>query len=215
MGIALYELLWAVLASSGVSGSPSIAAVLAIVSGTATGVFTASVFIAKWLRWPVLEWIIEGCVPTILAYHPGVIIGVGRGGAHIAAMLCHKLSTASHDYEPAFVGLDRRYSLDDNRIITSVGDLCSLQLERIRQNGPVLVVIAEVHVGDTLDAVRRLLDRGKIEYRTFTVIKSAAPRVRPDYFALETENRFLLPWGFSARKQQLIDHQPAGADGAR
>jgi hypoxanthine phosphoribosyltransferase len=193
--LAIYSILWMFWESAGFVGSLPLFFFLITVSV----LFVLISTMLRFMRWPVLDWTIDKCLMHIREYDPKIIIGVGRGGAHIAAMLCHKLSGKN---EPVFLSLDRLYFKNKFEIYTTVGDFSELRYESIKSKGKILLATAEVHTGDTLGEARRLLEMQNIDHQAFAVLKSPSCKILVEYYALEIDSRDLIPWPTSRIKQQ-------------
>ncbi len=205
MFVAIFSTFWTVLESIGTQGSLWL--FISLIGTSFVVVFGLQIL--QMARWNIINWAINVSLPTILKYRPAVIIGVGRGGSHIAAMLCHKLSQDellpdNEDLpEPYFISIDRNYFLEGRILKTKFLNLSYLDFDNIRSKGNVLLTTAEVRTGATLQAASELLNKNGIMHKTFTVTTSPDPIFKVHYFLVKTKSRSLIPWGIHRLKQQI------------
>jgi hypoxanthine phosphoribosyltransferase len=119
---------------------------------------------------------------------PDLIVGVGRGGALIAAMIATNLEgrieLACVDTEGDFDEAGRKHVV--LRHPESLPDVSGKH---------VLVVVAELYSGqDMRDAIDYLETHGARRIETLAVLAGPSSNVRPDYVGQVTKHEPLAPW---------------------
>lgn len=122
------------------------------------------------------------------SFPPDLILGVGRGGALIAAMIATNLEgrieLACMDTEGDFDGAGRKHV--KLRHPESLPDLSEKH---------ILVVVAELYSGqDMRDAIDYLEAQGTRRVETLAVLAGPSSNVRPDYVGQVTKHEPLAPW---------------------
>ncbi len=126
-------------------------------------------------------------------YNPDVIVGVGRGGSIVGAMIS---ATLDKDGIIPLTTVDRKYYKRGKVEIIFYDDLKRLNGKK------VLLATAEVYRGKTLDTTRELvLNESPDEVKVATLLKtvySPSEAFDVDYFAFEIEprpgGRSRMPW---------------------
>ena len=132
-------------------------------------------------------------------YIPTLIIGIGRGGAILGALL-----SGCFGHIPLIV-IDRIYDWDNNRRYDNMCEKINLtkNLER------VLLIAGEVHTGSTAGLyIDYLQSIGANNIKFMTLTKDLFPSVKPDFYYIEMKNsNFKLPWMFSKtyKRDSLIE----------
>lgn len=206
--LSLFQIMWTFFEASGAVGSVLLVALILFIS-LVPAFFLVSV---RHIRWAVIDSAIGASLKTIRRHHdPAVVIGVGRGGAHIAAMLCHKLAGET-GVEPFFVSIDRVYFAEERVVAARVSDLTVLRYNKIRDKGNVLLVTAEVHSGDTLRAASERLQKNCVEHETFTFTKGLNSQFKVSFYVVETDLRNFLPWPFSPVRREMLTKSETDVD---
>lgn len=119
-------------------------------------------------------------------YYPTLIVGIGRGGAVIGALLSGTLGNV-----PIIV-IDRVYDWTSKE---RKEDVC--EKIRISKNiNKVLIVAGELHSGNTAKIYTEYFeDMGAKEIRMLTYMKEPYPTFKPDFSYIETNNSNIrFPW---------------------
>jgi pyrimidine operon attenuation protein/uracil phosphoribosyltransferase len=124
---------------------------------------------------------------------PGVLVGIGPGGALIAAMIAKQLID-EEDYEPFVTTIDRVFERKGAYLDVQVGEIRNLTTEMDALSKPILVVASEVHTGNTVQKVSAKLGAAGIDHRTFAFLASPSSCYKLDYCVLSTNERSILPW---------------------
>jgi hypoxanthine phosphoribosyltransferase len=122
------------------------------------------------------------------SFAPDLIVGVGRGGALIAAMIATNLEgrieLACVDTEGNFDEAGRKHVL--LRHPENLPDVSGKH---------VLVVVAELYSGqDMRDAIDYLESHNARRIETLAVLAGPSSNVRPDYVGQVTKHEPLAPW---------------------
>ncbi len=120
-------------------------------------------------------------------YFPTLIIGVGRGGAVVGALLSGCLGSI-----PIIV-IDRIYKWDDtgrkDKMLISDIDLSNY-------SDKVLIVAGELHTGNTAKLyIEYFKKNGAKEVKMYAFFKEKYPSFQPEYFSIESDvSDTTLPW---------------------
>ena len=187
---AILSVISVFLSIAGIKGSIE----LLVVSLLLCFLLTSSILVLKFFRWNLIEWALRKHIEPIKDWNPWLIIGLGRGGGIVAAIVS-KILSEELSKEALFTVLDRRYEFAENCLNVNV-DSENFGGEFVRESheGVALLVSAEVHGGDTIKAASKYLNSVGIKHKTFTYLKSPMARVKLDHYVLETPYRNLLPW---------------------
>ena len=119
-------------------------------------------------------------------YIPTVIIGIGRGGAVISALLSGTLGNI-----PIIV-LDRIYHWENH--VRNEGLVEEIKLTK--NIDKVLLVAGELHSGNTAKKYTEYFEQiGAKEIKMLTFMKEPYPTFKPDYYFIETDKSTIrFPW---------------------
>lgn len=144
----------------------------------------------KAISWRRVDRLVVELVQEIERHNftPDLIIGVGRGGALIAAMLATNLEgrieLACIDTEVTEDGQGRKH------VILRRPESLPAMADR-----HVLVVVAELYSGqDMRDAINYLDEQHPAEVRTLAVLRGPSSNVRPTFVGVQTTHEPLAPW---------------------
>ena len=119
-------------------------------------------------------------------YNPSLIVGVGRGGAIVSALLSGSLN---HIH---FIALEREYDWSQKKRNCKIFD----DVKFSRNLDRVLLVSGDLVTGGTAEVFTEYLIKlgaKEIKFMTFLKVKTATKI--PDYFYIETDScDFKLPW---------------------
>jgi broad specificity phosphatase PhoE/hypoxanthine phosphoribosyltransferase len=154
----------------------------------------------KRLSWKWLQKAVVNMATNLHGYSPTVIVGIGRGGAIVGALLSSLLNN-----RPLLV-IDRVYVWSQGRRYDDM--ICHLPLPK-ELIDRVLLVAGEVHTGNTMRLYYKFFkDMGAnqvLRAAPYVQIGSTEP---VEYKALETKKEMLLPWMFSDHyKRESISEQ--------
>ena len=119
-------------------------------------------------------------------YYPTLIIGIGRGGAVVGALLSGTLGNI-----PIIV-LDRIYEWKNH-----VRNEDLFEKIKITKNiDKVLIVAGELHTGNTAKKYIEYFEQmGAKQTKMLAFMKEPYPTFKPDFFFIETDNsRLRFPW---------------------
>lgn len=118
-------------------------------------------------------------------FQPDVIVGLGRGGSIIGALLSGNLGVIP------FTAIDRRYHWESKKRSVSILDFGPITLENKR----VLLATAEPYTGETLRAaVEYLQSRKPTETKVASLCKCEITTMVPHYYAFEIKSVEHVPW---------------------
>jgi uncharacterized protein len=144
----------------------------------------------KAISWRRIDKIVRELVSEVerSTFSPDLIVGVGRGGTLIAAMLATnmegRIELACIDTEATWDAAGRKHVL-----------LRSPERHPELKGRRVLLVVAELYSGqDMRDAINDLENRGTAELRTLAVLSGPSSNFRPAFVGLETEHEPVAPW---------------------
>jgi probable phosphoglycerate mutase len=120
-------------------------------------------------------------------YKPTLLVGIGRGGAVMSALLSGTLGD-----RPPFIALEREYDWKEKKRTAKIFDdvKFSKNLDR------VLLVAGDVVTGGTADLFTEYLKKlGAKEIRLLTFLKVKSTTKIPDFFYIDSNSSdFTLPW---------------------
>lgn len=170
-------------------------AALVTVIGVVSGVIALWEFAVRFRRRTALTWgDIQPSMDDLIervrqdVFDPEVVLGIGRGGAIVAAMVATRLKQ-----DERFVFVDtmseslkhgrKRVSI---RFPESVPDLAGKR---------VLIVVGELYMGLDLDAAIEFVEaRQAAAIRTLTLLAGPTTIVKPDLCGIATKHAPLAPW---------------------
>jgi hypoxanthine phosphoribosyltransferase len=145
----------------------------------------------------VVEWAVFGEFARVLAlrvarhFDPEIVVGIATAGVVPAAAVAAMLDRPFHS-----IIVSRRYHSESVRDTPAV--LSGAPADVIGKR--VLIVDETCTSGDTLRLARAaIINAGASEVRTAVSFKTGT--YQPDYFALETEARIVLPWD----REQIVN----------
>jgi len=119
-------------------------------------------------------------------YNPSLIVGIGRGGAIVSALLSGSLN---HIH---FIALEREYDWSQKRRNCKIFD----DVKFSRNLDRVLLVSGDLVTGGTAEVFTEyLINLGAKEIKFMTFLKVKTATKIPDYYYIETDScEFKLPW---------------------
>jgi hypoxanthine phosphoribosyltransferase len=145
----------------------------------------------------IVDWVLFGELARVLAltvarhFDPQVVVGVATAGVVPGAAVAAMLDRPFHS-----IIVSRRYRAESVRDTPAVLSGAPADVLGMR----VLIVDETCTSGDTLRLARAaIINAGASETRTAVSFKTGS--YVPDYFALETEARIVLPWD----REQIVD----------
>jgi hypoxanthine phosphoribosyltransferase len=144
----------------------------------------------KAISWRRIDGLVANLVDEIEQrnFDPDLILGVGRGGALIAAMLATNLEGR---IELACVDTDMEVDEAGRKHVQLRGP------ERLPDmNGRhILLVVAELYSGqDMRDAINYVETHSPAGLKTLAVLAGPSSNVRPTFVGLQTKHEPLAPW---------------------
>jgi hypoxanthine phosphoribosyltransferase len=185
-----FTLLTAITSTAAIAGSPTLLGQLLLLS---VAIAISLSLLCRVLRWNLIAWGVRGHLKPIAFMQPQLLIGIGPGGAIIAAIIAKQLIDAVN-YEPLVTIVDRVFKRDGAFLDVQVTDITKLQLEVGDTGKPVLLVTSEVHSGNTLKKVGTQLTSAGIKHQVFAFVASPHSCYRVDHCVLASETRGILPW---------------------
>ena len=144
----------------------------------------------KAISWRRIDRIVVELVEEIErgSFNPDLIVGVGRGGALIAAMIATNIEGR---IELACIDTDMSHDSAGRKHV----HLRSPERLPDLIDRHILVVVAELYSGqDMRDAVNYLEKQGAAQLRTLAVLAGPSSNVRPHFVGVETDHEPLAPW---------------------
>ena len=119
-------------------------------------------------------------------YYPTLIVGIGRGGAIIGALVSGTLGNV-----PIIV-IDRVYDWSGKE---RTGGFCE-DIKITKNIEKVLLVAGELHSGNTAKKYAEYFkEMGAKEIKMLTYMKEPYPTYKPDFYSIETDNSNIrFPW---------------------
>lgn len=119
-------------------------------------------------------------------FSPELIVGIGRGGAVVGALLSGCLG-----HVPLLV-IDRKYEWIDGK---ERKDAMFAEIEIKKRFERVLLVAGELHTGDTAKLYKEFFEAKGEEVRIMTLVTETYPRLKPDYFSFTIDDpKLRFPW---------------------
>ena len=120
-------------------------------------------------------------------YRPTLLVGIGRGGAIVCALLSGSLGD-----RPPFIALEREYDWKEKKRTSKVFEDITFHKNLDR----VLLIAGDVVTGETANTFTEYLKKlGAKEIRLLTFLKVKSTTRIPDYFYVESNSsNFRLPW---------------------
>lgn len=119
-------------------------------------------------------------------YNPTLIVGIGRGGSVVGALLSGALGNI-----PILV-IDRVYEWSNNQRKEGFCD----EINVSKNLDKVLLVAGELHSGNTAKKYSDYFNKlGAKEIKVLTFMKESYPTFKPDYYYIETDaSNIRFPW---------------------
>jgi len=165
---------------------------IGVVSGIAATIFLHDRLILVFQQRNTWKRITKGAkviIENILkddGYTPEIIIAGGRAGAILGGILSGNLQAK----KIPLLCIDFSYEWHENRrkIIIHGGDLPI-------ENKKVLLVVGEVHTGETLRELINTVNMYKpLEIKTASLFESGAEHLKPDYCSFKITGKQKMPW---------------------
>lgn len=139
-------------------------------------------------------------------YIPDVIVGIGRGGAIVGALLSGNMAIPNKKQNIPLLGVDRIYEWRNGRRIELHNPMVELGALAGKR---VLLVAADVSSGDTMKMyLQTLREQGVSEIKTAALLKNVAATFKPDYYAREIAGTFRMPWMYRGYGYVLDSRKP-------
>ena len=196
--VSVFGILATVTATAGITSSPGLLGRLILLS---LAIAITVSFVCRLLRWNLIAWGIHRHLKPIATMRPGVLIGIGPGGALIAAMIAKQLIDMA-GYEPFVSIVDRVFKREGAFLDVQVGEIGKLTVEVGARDRPILLVTSEVHTGNTLQKVSTQLKAAGIDHRSFAFLASPLSCYRLDHCVLASDVRSILPWRDSPTRDE-------------
>ena len=121
-------------------------------------------------------------------FNPGLILGVGRGGSIIAAMVATNLEGR---IPLACVDTELSYDPGGKKLVVVRHAESAMDL----QDYEVLIVVAELYSGqDLVAAIDFVESRGVASFRTMALLSGPTTVVKPDFCGQHTKHEPMAPW---------------------
>lgn len=156
----------------------------------------------KVLHWHDVERYSRKLIRKMRKSHlvPDIIVGIGRGGAILGALLSGNLlgkrgRRQQGDKAVAnipLVVLDRRYEWRDGQRI----ELSDPTVDLLRlADKAILLVAGDVSTGETMEMYKnQLIQAGAKEVHTACLVKGMATTLQPEYYGKALPADFRMPW---------------------
>jgi len=123
---------------------------------------------------------------------PDVIVGIGRGGSILGALLSGNLRVPNKKRNIPLLGVDRMYEWHDGERVEVENKMIDFAPLRGKK---VLLVAGDVLTGGTMKFFLHQIEQvDPDEVRTACLVKGVTSAYRPDYFAKEITGDFRMPW---------------------
>ncbi len=123
---------------------------------------------------------------------PDVIVGVGRGGAILGALLSGNLRVPDKRRNIPLLGVDRMYEWHDGKRIEVENKMIDFEPLKGKK---VLLVAGDVLTGGTMKFFLHEIEQvSPKKVRTACLVKGVTSAYRPDYFGKEITGDFRMPW---------------------
>ncbi len=154
----------------------------------------------KSFSWKDVDRLSKKLIEKIIhdGYCPEVIVGIGRGGAIVGAILSGNLKFKKENNESEkkghihFLGVDRIYEWKNN--VRFEVDNKMVSLDRLAGKR-VLLVAGDVMAGNTVNFFINKLKQAQVaSIKTACLVKSTSSTHAVSYYAREIPSRFRMPW---------------------
>ena len=123
---------------------------------------------------------------------PDVIVGIGRGGSVLGAILSGNIDVPHKKRNIPILGVDRLYEWRGGARFEVKNEMVDFGPLKGKK---VLLVAGDVLTGSTMKFfLRQLRDAGAAEVRTACLVKGVTAAYNPDYFGKEIPADFRMPW---------------------
>lgn len=130
-------------------------------------------------------------------YVPDVIVGVGRGGAVLGAMLSGNAYVPNKAHNIPIIVIDRIYQWQGGQRIEVKNKMIDLTPLAGKK---VLLVAGDVSSGDTMKYyIAELSSLGVEEIKTAALVKSVTSTYQPTYWGREIAGQFRMPWMYRGK----------------
>jgi len=123
---------------------------------------------------------------------PDVIVGIGRGGSILGALLSGNLYVPDKKRNIPLLGVDRLYEWRNGERVEVENKMVDFSPLRGKR---VLLVAGDVLTGGTMTFfLHQIREAGAKEVRTACLVKGVTAAYTPDYFGKEITGDFRMPW---------------------
>ncbi len=123
---------------------------------------------------------------------PDIIVGIGRGGSMLSALLSGNLRAPDKRRNIPLLGVDRMYEWHDGERIEVENKMIDFAPLRGKK---VLLVAGDILTGGTMKFFLHEIEKvNPDEVRTACLVKGVTSAYRPDYFGKEISGDFRMPW---------------------
>lgn len=123
---------------------------------------------------------------------PDVVVGIGRGGSILGALLSGNLQALDKKRNIPFLGVDRMYEWHDGERMEVENKMIDFSPLKGKK---VLLVAGDVLTGGTMTFFLHQIEEVEpLEIRTACLVKGVTSTYRPDYFGKEITGDFRMPW---------------------
>lgn len=169
--------------------------VLAFVGFLATLYKTVEVWLnLRRFSWTEVDKLTKKLIQQISSdmFVPDVIVGIGRGGAILGALLSGNLRVPGKSRNIPLLVVERIYEWHDGERIEVENEMINLSPLRGKK---ILLVAGDVLTGGTMKFFLREIEQVEPqEVRTACLVKGVTSAYRPDYFGKEITGDFRMPW---------------------
>lgn len=169
--------------------------VLAFVGFLATLYKTVEVWLnLRRFSWTEVDKLTKKLIQQISSdmFVPDVIVGIGRGGAILGALLSGNLRVPGKSRNIPLLVVERIYEWHDGERIEVENEMINLSPLRGKK---ILLVAGDVLTGGTMRFFLREIEQVEPqEVRTACLVKGVTSAYRPDYFGKEITGDFRMPW---------------------
>ncbi len=168
---------------------------LAFVGFLATLYKTAEVWLnLRSFSWAEVDKLVKKLISQMSSdmFVPDVIVGIGRGGSILGALLSGNLRVPDKMRNIPLLGVDRMYEWHDGERIEVENRMIDFAPLRGKK---VLLVAGDVLTGGTMKFFLHEIEQvNPQEIRTACFVKGVTSAYRPDYFGKEITGDFRMPW---------------------
>ncbi len=123
---------------------------------------------------------------------PDVIVGIGRGGSILGAILSGNLKVPNKKRNIPLLGVDRLYEWHNGERAEVENKMIDF---RPLAGKKVLLVAGDVLTGGTMKFFLHQLEAvGALEVRTASLVKGVTAAFQSDYYGKEISGDFRMPW---------------------